>query len=155
MAADDRGEAKYEEFDRYDFYERDGAGNWHCILDDDRFLFSCDTAAPPAGDRQRMWQEAGEMFRSGAFGPPGDLRTLLLYWTKLELLHYPGAGDTREYLESLRQEQELDRLLQETEVRAREAARQDALSGAQKQRSAWLAKKAVSQGNSAKIPNQT
>ena len=155
VAADDRGEAKYEEFDRYDFYERDGAGNWHCILDDDRFLFSCDTAAPPAGDRQRMWQEAGEMFRSGAFGPPGDLRTLLLYWTKLELLHYPGAGDTREYLESLRQEQELDRLLQETEARAREAARQDALSGAQKQRSAWLAKKAVSQGNSAKIPNQT
>ena len=152
VAADDRGEAKYEEFDRYDFYERDAAGEWHCILDDDRFLFSCDTSAPPAGDRQRMWSEAGEMFRAGAFGPPGDLRTLLLYWTKLELLHYPGAGDTREYLESLRQEQELEQLLRDTETRAREDARQDALSGIQKPRSAWPAKKAVSQGNSAKIP---
>ncbi len=153
VAADDRGEAKYEEFDRYDFYERDGAGGWHCILEDDRFLFSCDTSAPPAGDRQRMWQEAGEMFRSGAFGPPGDLRALLLYWTKLELLHYPGAGDTREYLESLRQEQELEQLLQETEARAREDARQDALSGVRRRRSAWPAKKAGSQGNSEKIPN--
>ena len=152
VAEDDRGEAKYEEFDRYDFYERDGAGNWHCILDDDRFLFSCDTSAPPAGDRQRMWQEAGEMFRSGAFGPPGDLRALLLYWTKLELLHYPGAGDTREYLESLRQEQQLEQLLQETEARAREAARQDALEGIRRRRSAWPAKKAGSQGNSEKIP---
>ena len=93
------------------------------------------------------------MFRSGAFGPPGDLRALLLYWTKLELLHYPGAGDTREYLESLRQEQELEQLLQETEARAREDARQDALSGVRRRRSAWPAKKAGSQGNSEKIPN--
>ena len=152
VAEDDRGDAKYEEFDRYDFYERDAAGTWHCILDDDRFLFSCDTAAPLAGDRQRMWQEAGEMFRAGAFGPPGDLRTLLLYWTKLELLHYPGAEDTREYLESLRQEQELERILGEMEARAREDARRDALSGVQKPRFAWPAKKAGSQGNSAKIP---
>ena len=93
------------------------------------------------------------MFRAGAFGPPGDLRTLLLYWTKLELLHYPGAGDTREYLESLRQEQELERILGEMEVRAREDARQDALSGVRKPRFAWPAKKAGSQGNSEKIPN--
>ncbi len=153
VAADDRGEAKYEEFDRYDFYERDAAGEWHCILDDDRFLFACDTSAPPAGDRQRMWQEAGEMFRAGAFGPPGDLRTLLLFWTKLELLHYPGAGDTREFLETLRQGQELEQLLLETETRAREDARRDALSGIRRSESAWPAKKAISQGNSEKIPN--
>lgn len=154
VAEDDRGETKYEEFNRYDFYELDGAGQWHCILDDDRFLFSCDTSAPPAGDRQRMWQEAAEMFRSGAFGPPGDLRTLLLYWTKLELLHYPGAGDTREYLESLRQEQGLEQLLRETEARAREDARQDALSGVRRTGFAWPAKKAGSQGNSEKIPTE-
>lgn len=92
------------------------------------------------------------MFRAGAFGPPGDLRTLLLYWTKLELLHYPGAQDTREYLESLRQEQELSQILGEMEVRAREDARRDALSGVQRPRFAWPAKKAGSQGNSAKIP---
>ena len=101
VALDDRGRAKYERFDRHDFYERDAAGNWHCILDDDRFLFSCDTSAPPAGNRQQLWQECLEMFRLGAFGDPGGREAQLLLWTKLELLHYPGAADTREYLEDL------------------------------------------------------
>jgi hypothetical protein len=101
VATDDRGKAKYEEFDRYDFYEQDAAGAWHCILDDDRFLFSCDTAAPLAGNRQQLWQESLEMFRLGAFGDPGSREAQLLLWTKLELLHYPGAGDTKEYLEQL------------------------------------------------------
>ena len=101
VATDDRGRAKYERFDRHDFYERDAAGNWHCILDDDRFLFSCDTSAPLAGNRQQLWQECLEMFRLGAFGDPGGREAQLLLWTKLELLHYPGAADTREYLEDL------------------------------------------------------
>ena len=101
VATDDRGRAKYERFDRHDFYEKDAAGNWHCILDDDRFLFSCDTSAPLAGNRQQLWQECLEMFRLGAFGDPGGREAQLLLWTKLELLHYPGAADTREYLEDL------------------------------------------------------
>ena len=101
VATDDRGKAKYEEFSRYDFYEQDAAGAWHCILDDDRFLFSCDTAAPLAGNRQQLWQESLEMFRLGAFGDPRSREAQLLLWTKLELLHYPGAGDTKEYLEQL------------------------------------------------------
>ncbi len=99
VASDDRGEARYEEFNRYDFYEQDAAGAWHCILDDDRFLFSCDTSTPLANNREQMWQDAGAMFQMGAFGDPAEIETLLLYWTKLELLHYPGAGDTKEYLE--------------------------------------------------------
>lgn len=105
VASDDRGEAQYEEFNRYDFYEQDAAGEWHCILDDDRFLFSCDTSTPLANNREQMWQDAAQMFQMGAFGQPGSMDALLLYWTKLELLHYPGASDTKEYLEQLRQQQ--------------------------------------------------
>ncbi len=103
VASDDRGEARYEEFNRYDFYEQDAAGQWHCILDDERFLFGCDSSTPMFNNREQMWQDAASMFQMGAFGQPGSLDALLLYWTKLELLHYPGAGDTKEYLEKLRQ----------------------------------------------------
>jgi len=110
VATDDRGRAKYERFDRHDFYEQDATGNWHCILDDDRFLFSCDTSAPLASNRQQMWQDTLEMFRLGAFGDPGGEEAQLLLWTKLELLHYPGAGDTKEYLEGkIREQQEAQR----------------------------------------------
>lgn len=37
--------------------------------------------------------------QTGAFGDPSQLQTLILFWTKMELLHYPGAGETRSYLE--------------------------------------------------------
>lgn len=105
VATDDRGQAQYEEFNRYDFYEQDEKGQWHCILDDERFLFSCDTSTPLANNREAMWQDATQMLQMGAFGQPGDINTLLLFWTKLELLHYPGASDTKEYLTKLQQEQ--------------------------------------------------
>jgi len=105
VATDDRGQAKYEEFNRYDFYERDERGEWHCILDDDRFLFSCDTSAPLANNRQQLWQDTTQMFQMGAFGELTSVDTLLLYWTKMELLHYPGASDTKEYLTKLKEEQ--------------------------------------------------
>ena len=104
VASDDRGDSKYEEFNRYDFYEQDERGEWHCILEDDRFLYSCDTSTPLANNREQMWQDASQMFQMGAFGQPGSLDALLLYWTKLELLHYPGAADTKEYLEKKKEE---------------------------------------------------
>ena len=106
VAEDDRGRAKYEEFNRYDFYEQDEGGAWHCILDEDRFLFSCDTSAPLANNREQMWQEAGRMFQLGAFGDPHEEDTRILFWSKLEQLHYPGASDTKEYLEKRKQEAE-------------------------------------------------
>lgn len=37
--------------------------------------------------------------QTGAFGDPAQLNTLILFWTKMEMLHYPGAGETRAYLE--------------------------------------------------------
>lgn len=44
---------------------------------------------------------------TGAFGDPKATETLILFWGKMELLHYPGAGDTKKYLEErLKREQE-------------------------------------------------
>lgn len=104
VAHDIRGNAQYEEFNRFDFLERDAAGE---LCWNDRFLFSCDTSAPLASNREAMWQETRMNLQTGAFGDPTNIQTLILFWTKMELLHYPGAGETKTYLEEeLRRQQE-------------------------------------------------
>ena len=69
------------------------------------------------------------MFRMGAFGQPQSLDALLLYWTKLELLHYPGAADTKEYLLKAKEKQTV---LDAVDARAREDARRTAEAQAQR-----------------------
>jgi len=96
VSKDDHGNTQYQSFNRYDFLERDEAGEWWW---NDQFLFSCDTSAPLASNREAMWQETRMNFQTGAFGDPAQLQTLILFWTKMELLHYPGAGETKTYLE--------------------------------------------------------
>lgn len=92
---DASGETKYDTFNRADFLEVDEDGAWHWI---DDFLFSTDTSAALAGNRAAMWQETTAQLQSGSYGNPTDIETLILYWTKMELLHYPGAGETKELL---------------------------------------------------------
>lgn len=96
VSQDSKGNKTYGEFNRYDFLEQDEAGEWYW---NDQFLFSTDTSAPLANNRERMWEETVSLFSVGCFGNPQELETLIALWTKLELLHYPGAGDTRKYLE--------------------------------------------------------
>ena len=96
VSRDLRGRPRYARFDRYDFLEQDPTGAWHW---NDRFLFSCDTSAPLASNREAMWQETRLNLQSGAFGDPTLPETRVLFWTKMEQLHYPGAGETRRYLE--------------------------------------------------------
>lgn len=103
VADDIHGNKQYKEFNRYDFLERDAAGEWHW---NDQFLFSCDTSAPLASNREAMWQETRMNLETGAFGDPTQLQTLILFWTKMEMLHYPGAGETRAYLEEELQRQQ-------------------------------------------------
>lgn len=43
--------------------------------------------------------------QTGAFGDPARTDTLILFWGKMEELHYPGAASTKAFLE--------DRLAQE------------------------------------------
>lgn len=93
---DFRGKNRYEEFNRYDFLEQDADGQWYW---NDQFLFSCDTSAPLASNREAMWQETRLNLQTGAFGDPAQTSTLILFWAKMEELHYPGAGTTKNYLE--------------------------------------------------------
>lgn len=96
VSTDNHGKRVYGEFNRYDFLRQDEAGEWYWI---DDFLFSCDTTASLAANRESMWQETRMNLQQGAFGNPTELKTLVLFWTKMELLHYPGAADTKSYLE--------------------------------------------------------
>ena len=93
----------YEEISRYDFLKQDEDGQYYW---DDQFLFSCDTSAPLASNREAMWQETRMNLQTGAFGDPASTETLILFWAKMEQLHYPGAAETKSYLEDrLRREQ--------------------------------------------------
>lgn len=114
VSRDSHGNIEYQSFNRYDFLEQDEAGEWWW---NDQFLFSCDTSAPLASNREAMWQETRMNFQSGAFGDPTQLRTLILFWTKMELLHYPGAGETKAYLE-----EELKRQQAAAQMQAQSAA---------------------------------
>ena len=136
VSRDIHGNPQYDTFNRYDFLERDEAGEWYW---NDQFLFSCDTSAPLASNREAMWQETRMNLQTGAFGDPQSLRTLILFWTKMELLHYPGAGETRAYLEEeLRRQAAAEQQDQMQQMQAQNAdataviakARRDAASAA-------------------------
>ena len=103
VADDIHGNKEYKEFNRYDFLEQDAAGEWCWNTE---FLFACDTSAPLASNREAMWQETRLNLQTGAFGNPQELSTLILFWTKMEMLHYPGASETRAYLEEEMQRQQ-------------------------------------------------
>ena len=110
---DSTGETVYEEFNRYDFLETGEDGEWHW---NDQFLFSCDTSAPLASNREAMWQETRQNLQTGAFGDPTDIETLILFWAKMEELHYPGAGQTKKHLEEKAQRaEEMQRMQQQAQ----------------------------------------
>lgn len=111
---DDTGETVYEEFSRYDFLEKDSDGQYYW---NDLFLFSCDTSAPLASNRETMWQETRMNLQTGAFGNPASTETLILFWAKMEELHYPGAGSTKKFLEERRErEKQQEQMLQQTQL---------------------------------------
>ena len=80
--------------------------------------------------------------QTGAFGAPESTETLILFWSKMEELHYPGAGSTKKYLEERMQREQQQAAqaqqmqLQMLALQARQQGRQDAAS-------------AVNQGNQA------
>ena len=116
---DFEGNTQYEEFRRYDFLEQDADGTYWW---NDQFIFSCDTSETLASNREAMWQETRLNLQTGAFGNPQATDTLILFWAKMEELHYPGAATTREYLEK--------RLEQEQQAAAQQAAAQQAAAQA-------------------------
>ena len=101
---DAQGQTQYETFNRYDFLEQDSSGEW---VWNDRFLFACDSSAPLANNREQMWENTTAHLQAGAFGDPTQTQTLILYWRKMELLHYPGAAETLSYLEERMQQEQM------------------------------------------------
>jgi len=99
---DHKGDVVYETFNRYDFLKQDADGAWYW---NDDFLFSVDSNEALEANRTAMWQETRMNLQTGAFGNPQDIETLILFWSKMEELHYPGAGATRKYLEERREAQ--------------------------------------------------
>ena len=110
MTFDENGHVTYEEFNKYDFLEQDEAGQWYW---NDQFLFSCDTSAPLASNREAMWQETRMNLETGAFGNPVEIDTLILFWGKMEQLHYPGAGEVKAKLEQRLKKQQMQAAMQQ------------------------------------------
>lgn len=100
---DHRGDTVYEEFNRYDFLEQDADGQYFW---NDQFLFSVDSNEALENNRAAMWQETRMNLQTGAFGDPTQTDTLILFWGKMEELHYPGAGTTKKYLEEKREREQ-------------------------------------------------
>ncbi len=92
------GEREYGEFDRYLFLRQDAAGEWYW---NDDFLFSCDTAASLATNRESLWQEARLNLQTGAYGNAQDYGTLTLFWGLMEKFHYPYADAALKYVQQL------------------------------------------------------
>lgn len=107
LGQDAMGNPRNRAWNRWDFLEQDANGRW---VWNDRFLFSCDNAAPLAADRPAMWQETQAYYTAGAFGDPALTSTRILFWTKMEQLHYPGAAQTRQILLQQQREEEQQRL---------------------------------------------
>ena len=98
MVTNARGAKEYGAFSRPRFLEQDAAGEWFYS---DQYLFSVDHSGSLANNREALWQETRMNLQTGAFGPPGDLQTILLFWQLMEGLHYPKAGDIRVQVEGL------------------------------------------------------
>lgn len=122
VATDNQGRVKYETFNRYDFLQQDETGEYYW---NDRFLFSVDASATLAQNREALWQECRMNFQQGCFGPPQELETLVVFWTRMEALHYPGASDTKTYLEEKLQEQ---KAAQAAAAQMRQAAEAQAMA---------------------------
>ena len=126
---DNEGNTVYEEISRYDFLKQDKDGQYYW---EDQFLFGCDDSAPLASNREAMWQETRMNLQTGAFGDPSSTETLILFWSKMEELHYPGAGETKEYLEKrLQQEQQRAAQAQQMQIQLQLLAMQNQQRGQQ------------------------
>jgi hypothetical protein len=95
MGLDAQGNPRDEQWNKWDFLAQDEDGQWYW---NDRFLFSCDSATALSADRTAMWKETQSYYSAGAFGDPNLMETRILFWTKMEQLHYPGAAQTRQNL---------------------------------------------------------
>ena len=84
-------------FNRYDFIERDEAGEYYY---NDQYLFKADASADAERSRDFLWQENRLNFQSGAYGDPAIPQTQLIFWQNMEKAHYPWANDNVERIKA-------------------------------------------------------
>jgi hypothetical protein len=92
------------EFNRYDFLERDGDGNYYY---NDEYLFSADTTGDLERNRTVLWQENRQNFQQGAYGDPTQPSTQLIFWLNMEKAHYPFAHDNVERIREIIEQQQM------------------------------------------------
>lgn len=102
---------EYYPLSRWDFLKLDSAGEYYW---DDEFIFSVDTASNLSTNRESMWQEATTQLEKGALGDPTDMRTLLLYWSIMDKLHYPLAKQIQEGLTQRMEDDQQAQMTQQT-----------------------------------------
>lgn len=84
-------------FNRYDFIERDEAGEYYY---NDQYLFRTDATIDIEKSRELLWQENRQNFQSGAYGDPSLSQTQLIFWQNMEKAHYPWANDNVERIKA-------------------------------------------------------
>ena len=86
------GSDNFSHFDRYDFLKMDENGELYW---NDEFIFEVDPTSTIMMNREAMWNQIDLKYQAGAFGPIGDLQTLLNYWTFMEESDYPNASKVK------------------------------------------------------------
>lgn len=100
-------------FNRYDFIERDEAGDYYY---NDEYLFSADATVDLEMSRATIWQENRQNYQSGAYGDPALPQTQLIFWLNMDKAHYPFARDNVERIrEEIRRQQEMAMMQQQIE----------------------------------------
>lgn len=113
-------------FNRYDFIERDEAGEYYYNAE---YLFACDASVDYEGTRELMWEKNLQNLTSGTLGNPADPTTLLRYWLCQERAHYPGAHENVEFMREqiARQQQMIAQQQQIEQLAAQNAAQGEEL----------------------------
>ena len=102
---DAQGRMQNRVFNRYDFIERDEAGEWYY---NDEYLFSADASIDVDKQRELLWEENRKNFQQGAYGNPQLPQTLLIFWQNMEQAHYPWAHENVERIrDEIARQQEL------------------------------------------------
>lgn len=116
-------------FNRYDFIERDEAGEYYY---NDQYLFSADAVIDIEKSRETLWAENRQNFQSGAYGDASQLQTQLIFWQNMERAHYPWAQENVERIrEEIERQQQIAQMQQQmAQMQAQNADLEGQLSGA-------------------------
>lgn len=90
------GQMEFEHFNRFDFLKQDAAGEFYW---DDEFIFETDPTSTIMMNREALWSQIDLKYQASAFGPIGEDKTLLTYWTFMEHNDYPNASAMKKIFE--------------------------------------------------------